>query len=200
LTAQGIISFSSFTGVKSSTPPANQELVNITIPTGVTTCYDATQVLTVAGNGTTFLVENGGNVTLVAGSKIFLLAGAKVNSGGYLHGYITTNGIYCGAISNPLVANLRNEDALGVEPVVKNQFIKVYPNPTTDIVIVELIEAGAATIANVTIYSMLGGKLLQKAFNGESKFQFSLSGKPVGIYMVHVQSGERSEIAKIIKN
>ena len=84
--------------------------------------------------------------------------------------------------------------------MVKNKFIKVYPNPTTDIVIVELVDAGSTAVANVTVYSMNGGKLYQKDFKGESKFQFSLAGKHVGIYLVHVQSGERYEIAKIIKN
>jgi len=200
LSANGIVAFGSYTGLKSTTTPLNQELANVDIPNGVTTCYDATQVLTVAGNGTTFLVESGGSVTLVAGSSILLLEGTTVNSGGYLHGYITTNDTYCGTMLNPLVANLVDEQALGVETVVKNQFIKVYPNPTTDMVIVELMEAGTTTTANITVYSMQGGKLLQKTINNESKFQFSLSGKPVGIYVVHVQSGERSEIAKVVKN
>jgi len=200
LSAGGIVAFGSYTGLKSTTTPLNQELVNVDIPNGVTTCYDAQQILTVAGNGTTFLVENGGNVTLVAGSSILLLEGTTVNNGGYLHGYITTNGNYCGTLLNPLVANLVDEQTLGVETVVKNQFIKVYPNPTTDIVIVELVDAGSTAVANVTVYTMNGGKLYQKDFKGESKFQFSLAGKPVGIYLVHVQSGDRSEIAKIIKN
>ena len=200
LTAQGVGSFGSFTGVKSSTPPENQQLANLTIPADIITCYDATQILTVAGSGSTFLVESGGNVTLVAGSKIIMLNGAKVNSGGYLHGRITTDNTYCGAALNPLVASLQKGEMVGVETLTKNQFIKVYPNPTTDIVIVELTEAGLATVANVTVYSMQGGILLQKTINGESKLQFSLSGKPVGIYMVHVQSGERSEIAKVVKN
>ena len=199
LTAIGITSFSSFTGVKSSTPPENQQLANVTIPAGITNCYDATQILTVAGSGTTFLVENNGNVTLVAGSKITMLYGTKVNSGGYLLGRITTTSNFCGTSLNPLVASLQNEQALGVESLVKNQFIKVYPNPTTDIVIVELVEAGLATVANITVYSMQGGKLYQKDLNGESKYQFSLSGKPVGIYMVRVQAGDKSEIAKVVK-
>ena len=201
LSAQGIVSSGSYTGVKSTTPPPNQELANITLPNGTATCYDATQVLTVAGNGTTFRVENGGSVTLVAGSRILLLAGAKVSGGGYLHGYITTNGTYCGSPSNPLVASgMQKDDAVGVETVVKNRFIKVYPNPTTDIVIVELTGTDATAGANVTVYSMQGSLLLKKTLNGESKLQFSLSGRPVGVYMVHVQSGERSEIAKVIKN
>jgi Secretion system C-terminal sorting domain len=200
LSANGIVAFGSYTGLKSTTTPLNQELANVDIPNGVTTCYDAQQILTVAGNGTTFLVESGGSVTLVAGSSILLLEGTTVNSGGFLHGYITTNDTYCGTLLNPLVANLVDEQALGVETVVKNQFIKVYPNPTTDIVIVELIDAVSTDIANITVYTMNGGKLYQKDFKGESKFQFSLAGKPVGIYLVHVQSGERYEIAKVVKN
>jgi len=176
----------------------NQQLANVLIPNGTTTCYDAQQILTVAGNGTTFLVENNGSVTLVAGLKISMLNGTKVNSGGFLHGRITTTSDFCGSMLNPLVASNDNKEALGVETIIKSQFIKVYPNPTTDLVVVELIDGGST--ANVTVYSMKGGKLLQKTMNGESKLQFSLSGKPVGIYMVHVQSGERSEIAKVVKN
>jgi hypothetical protein len=200
LTAQGIVSFSSFTGVKSSTPPENQELANILIPGGVTNCYDATQILTVAGNGKTFIVENNGSVTLVAGSKISMLPGTTVYSGGYLYAHITTSGTYCGSTKNPLVANMENEDALGFETAVKNQFIKVYPNPTADIVIVELLESDAALSANITVYNLQGSKLLQQTMPGDSRFQFSLAGKPVGVYLVHVQSGDRSEIVKVIKN
>ncbi|MCK9421452.1 MAG: T9SS type A sorting domain-containing protein [Bacteroidales bacterium] len=200
LAATGITTFSSFTGLKSTTPPVNQELVNITIPDGVTNCYDATQVLTVAGNGNTFIVENNGSVTLVAGNKILMLAGTKVNSGGYLLGRITTSGNYCGATFNPLVANNQDGEMLGIETVAKYQFFKVYPNPTNDIIIVELMGSVATTTANITVYNLQGEKLLQKSLTCESILQFSLSGKPVGIYMVHVQSGERSEIAKVIKN
>jgi hypothetical protein len=200
LTAAGITSFGAFTGLNSSTPPVNQELANITIPNGVTNCYDATQILTVAGNGNTFIVENNGSVTLVAGYKISILPGAKVYPGGYLYAHITTDGNYCGSSKNPLVANPANEDALGFETIDMNHLIKVYPNPTADIVIVELLGSDATNTSNITVYSMQGSKLLQKSFNGESKFQFSLSGKPIGMYMVQVQSGNRSEMAKIIKS
>ena len=200
LSALGITSFSSFTGVKSSTPPENQELANITIPGGVTSCYDATQALTVAGFGKTFIVENNGSVTLVAGHKISMLPGTKVYPGGYLYAHITTDGTYCGSSKNPLVANLETGEATGIETTIKNKLIKVYPNPTTDFVIVELLGNDAAGVANITVFNVQGSKLLQKTINGDSGFQFSLSGKPVGIYIVHVQSGNKSEIAKIIKN
>ena len=200
LTANGITTFSSFTGLKSTTPPPNQDLANITIPDGVTNCYDATQVITVAGNGNTFIVGNNGSVTLVAGYKISILPGAKVYPGGYLNGYIATSGTYCGSSKNPLVASLENEETLGVEPAVKNQFIKIYPNPTEDMVMIELPGSGPSTMANITVYSIRGSVLFQKTIHGEPGFRFSLSGKPVGVYLVHVQSGDRSEIAKVVKN
>ncbi|MCK9422262.1 MAG: T9SS type A sorting domain-containing protein [Bacteroidales bacterium] len=199
LTASGITTFSSFTGLKSTTTPANQELANINIPNGVTTCYDATQILTVAGNGNTFFVENNGSVTLVAGNRISVLAGMRVFSGGYLHAYITTNSTYCGSTFNPIVEN-PEEELLSIVQDPKSQWIKIYPNPTTDYFILELNQTDVSSITYVSIYNMNGKSILQQTMNGENKRQFSLSGQPVGIYMVHVRSNERSEIAKVVKN
>jgi Secretion system C-terminal sorting domain len=202
LSASGIVSFnSSFTGIKSTTPPANQDLVNITIPSGVTNCYDATEVLTIAGNGNTFIVENNASVTLVAGNMISILPGAQVFSGGYLHGYITTNSSYCGTTMNPLVNNPVNEDkelATRIEEVT-NPLFKIYPNPTTDIVILEFTQPGAPSMAWVAIYNMNGKQILQQTLSGETKHQFSLSAQPVGIYVIQVRSDDRMEVAKIVK-
>ena len=198
LSAIGITTFSSFTGLKSTTTPANQVLANVDIPNGTTTCYDATQILTVAGSGTSFLVENGGNVTLVAGNKILLLDGTKVNSGGYVYAYITTTSTYCGSLANPLVQNPEKE-LLSINENPQSQWIKIYPNPTTDYIILEINQDNDSQVAYVAIYNMNGKSILQQTMNGENKRQFSLSGQPVGIYMVHVRSNDRSEIAKIVK-
>ncbi len=197
LTANGLTALGAFTGLKSTTTPMNQELANVIIPNGLTTCYDAQQILTVAGNGTTFIVENGGSVTLVAGNKISILNGAKVYSGGYLHGYITTNETFCGTMLAPLVANNQAGETVGMEEAVKTPLIKVYPNPTSDMAIVEVV--GTNDDASITVYSMLGERLYQRQLKGEKKYQFSLSDKPVGIYMVRVQAGNQSEVAKVVK-
>ena len=63
-----------------------------------------------------------------------------------------------------------------------------------------MMEIGLPTTTVISVYNMQGVKLLQKTISGESKFQFSLSDKPVGIYMVLVQSGEWSGIEKVIKH
>lgn len=199
LSASGITAFGSFTGFRSTTPPANQALANILIPEGISHCYDATQILTVAGNGASFIVENSGSVTLVAGVKIVLLPGVKVNSGGQLNGYITTNNTFCGMGSNQLVAAQQTENSLEIGTPEEKKFIKVYPNPTAGIVMVELMETDQNSEFKLNVYSLFGDHLVQKTLSGGSGFQFSLAGKPGGLYIVHVQSGERSEITRVIK-
>jgi hypothetical protein len=200
LNATNISWFGTFTGVKSTTTPANQQLANISIPSGMTRCYDATEVLTVGGSGYNFNVASGGSVTLVAGQKISMLPGVSVALGGYLHGYISTDGTYCGSMMNPLVSNPTKEiEVLSEIMPANDQFIKIYPNPTADIVIVEFLNYDPGSPLNIEIYNMNGQLIISKSLTGITKQQFSLAGLPVGIYMVHARSDSRSEIAKIVK-
>lgn len=200
LTANGIVSFGAFTGVKSTSVPANQQLANIVIPNGVVSCYDATQVLTVAGNGASFIVENGGNATLIAGLKIFLLPGTKVNLGGYLHGTIALGDNYCSPEANPAVAILVKET--GIIPYIykRKSFIEVYPNPTNDAVTIRFSkDENLQTDLKVIVYNVYGEMIYNKHLNDIQIFQFSLVGKPSGIYILHVQSSQWTELARIIK-
>ena len=128
-----------------------------------------------------------------------MLYGTKVFSGGYLLGRITTTSIYCGSTANPLVENPEKE-LLSMDENQKSQWIKIYPNPTTDYIILELNQDSDSPATYVAIYNMNGKSILSQSMNRENKRQFSLSGQPVGIYMVHVRSNERSEIAKVVKN
>ena len=62
------------------------------------------------------------------------------------------------------------------------------------------MQADGFADVNISVYTINGEKLLQKSTHGNPGFQFSLADRPVGMYLVHVQSGDRSEIAKVIKN
>jgi len=76
----------------------------------------------------------------------------------------------------------------------------VYPNPASDIVTVELMQSGMHQDAMLSVYNMQGKKLMQHAMNGEPHFRFSLSGEPSGLYLVQIQLGNLSEIARIVKD
>jgi hypothetical protein len=201
LSATGVTGFSSFTGLKSSTTPANQELANIDIGSGLSNCYDATNVLTVAGNGKTFVVNNGGSALLIAGQKISILSGTRVFSGGYLHGTITTDNHYCASLPNPLVNN--PVAAPGVMAAVPEQMgdnrVKVYPNPTCGIFTIELAGSATTGLNRIEIYNMNGVKVIVKNLHGEQKFQCSGSDLMPGIYFIRACSENKVETIKLIK-
>jgi endonuclease I len=198
----GITGFGSFTGLKSDTPPQNQELANINVINGENTCYDATQNLMVAGNGNLFVVDSGGFVTMIAGNIISLLPGVLVNSGGYFHGYITESGNFCSNPLSPVVSNpLNNKPVLSDPSILSNEpVIKVYPNPTSGICNLITSHQEFQSEIQLTIYNMTGKTILQQLFNGKAIHQFSLENQPTGMYIIHVNTGTTSTTCKIQKN
>ena len=198
--AAGIDNFGSFTGAKSSTAPVNQKIPTTTVGNGVTACYEATQVLTVGGNGNTFTVEIGGSANLVAGQKILIQSGTTVLHDGYLHAYISNNGIYCGTMLNPLVSNqAKDSEGQSFEFPEQDHFISIYPNPASDAVSMEIVRKNSPSPVTIDLYNIHGEQILSRTIQGETKQQYSLDGLPTGIYIVHASSGNRSEVVKLVK-
>jgi hypothetical protein len=201
LTATGVTAFSSFTGVKSAMAPVSQELQNITLNSGISNCYDAQQHLTVAGDGSSFLVNSGASVVLIAGEMITMLPGTMVNSGGYLHGYITLTGNFCSNPIPPVPGNTPTDDQITMEVLQPetSDWIKVYPNPTSDRVEIEYKTGSESAGAQITIYNLLGSIIRKDRLTGDFPHKVSLSELPPGIYIIRLNAQDRSGIAKIIK-
>jgi hypothetical protein len=176
--------------------PDNRSVQGITVTNGVTVCYDAYQVITVAGSGTIFLVQNGGSATLIAGQKISFLTGTTVNSGGYLHGYITTNGQYCNTSSPPMVATAINENEIVIPD---GDLFNVYPNPTSGSFRVKINEKIIPGKSTVTLYGNLGEPVFTTETDALTGQEFSLSGRPAGVYFIRVCRGSVQQTKKIIK-
>jgi hypothetical protein len=75
--------------------PDNLLLQNIIITSGQTVCFDAAQTITLAGGGTNFIVQSGGDVTLITGLNILMMPGTMLQSGSSVMAKITTIGAYC---------------------------------------------------------------------------------------------------------
>ncbi|MCX6303623.1 MAG: T9SS type A sorting domain-containing protein [Bacteroidetes bacterium] len=162
-----------------------------------TQCFNATQTITVAGGSTTFTVQSGGSATMIAGLRISYLPGTAVKSGGYMHGYITTTGQYCGTMAPSLATVVEGEETIAISP--QQSFFRVYPNPTTGLFVVDLSGQDPSENIRVKIYSMTGEKIMTTDFTGEGKHELSLSGRPAGIYLIHVVSGQNAGTTRIIK-
>ena len=173
---------------------------NIIIGNGISTCYDAAQILTVAGNGTSFKVQNGGNVSLIAGQKISILPGAGVDPGGYLTAYITTTSAFCNSFKmNSLVVNTSMMTDME-EPFAGLHLITIFPNPTSGIVHIVLNQANPASAVQLDFYTLLGNKIMTKTIYGSNIHPFSLADKPAGIYLVRARSESYTETTRIVKN
>ncbi|HPS10894.1 MAG TPA: T9SS type A sorting domain-containing protein [Paludibacteraceae bacterium] len=184
----------------------NQFLHNVTIPAGMDNCYDATQTIIVAGDGTTFNVQNGGSVTLIAGQNIRFLPGARANSGGYLHGYITTNNEYCNMVRQPvaMVQTEQTQEKQG-EPEFSGEEeddwnVKVYPNPTSGIIhlVVQTIER--STPIRIRIYNLLGEVVYSNDLTGKNTDEITFVNIKPGMYQLQVIQGNNIEVVKVIRN
>jgi hypothetical protein len=177
-------------------------LFDVVIPLNGLECW-AFQTITTAGSGTTFLVEGGGEVTLVASQSIRLLPGTTVRRSGILHAFITTQCIPCSLLkitdadSNKSTGGQIGE-VIPDHPVRSS--ISVYPNPTAAGFTLEFKKETRMDNVCVEIYNAQGKKLLTKNLVGERRHVFSLSDHPAGVYFIRVISGTEVETIKVIKN
>ncbi len=194
LTTTGALTTVAIT-VNSTNPvvPANLYLTNIIVAD--TRVYNAMQTITVAGNGTYFIVQPGGNVSMIAGQEIHYMPGTTVLSGGYLHGYISESP--CGMQPLSMLTTTVNEN----KPIIgdKSNLFRVYPNPTEGKFTLELLASEQLSRPVVQIYSMLGAKVIEEDMTGNKSKEFSINNMQPGIYFIHVTMGDRSSNAKIIK-
>jgi hypothetical protein len=200
LEVHGLTSMGTFTGNlgNGSVPPVIRSIQDQTVSTG-SHCADATQTLLIAGNGTTYLVSSpNGSVNHIAGTNIIYYPGTKVESGGYMHGYISTT--FCSPaapiISAPVISGIENPESISL---TNNSIFKIYPNPTPGNFTLELNGDVTTAKVHVEIFGVLGDRILSKDMQIDRKQEFSLSEKPTGVYVVHVSSGVNSETEKIIK-
>jgi hypothetical protein len=157
-------------------------------------CFDATQTITVAGNGTSFTIQNTGVVTMIAGENIIYYPGVTVDPGGYLYGYIAPQGPWCPGPAKPVtVTGLQASAAIPV-----NTFFRVYPNPSNGEFTVELASAVQPGNWFLEIFNMQGVQIHTGMLVDVRSARISLEGSPEGIYLVRAGNGTVSGTSRIV--
>jgi hypothetical protein len=177
------------------TVPASLQLQNIIVSD--TQCFNATQTITVAGSGNTYVVQNGGSATMIAGENILYLPGTVVETGGYMLGYITQNGQYCNMLPTAPVVTASTPG--GNPPEWEKTSFRVYPNPTTGSFTIELIGNTIPAEANIEVYGIRGNRVMTTSLSGSVKQVISLEGQPSGLYFIRLVSDGTSETGKLVK-
>lgn len=170
---------------------------DMTIGNGQDTCYNASGTVRVAGSGTQFVVHAGGRATFIAGHNIMLLQGVRVNTGGYLHGRISSAGEFCGQSTQSPAGNT-SADGYAVQGTA-SRFFKIYPNPNTGSFTLELSGPVTDQSYRVEIYGMLGECRIRETIPSGLKHEISVSALPEGIYLVRVSGKHGTGTVKMIR-
>jgi hypothetical protein len=177
-----------------SSVPEFVTIQNVLVSSGMNNCYNASQTITVAGGGTLFTVQSGGEATLIAGSSIVFMPGTKVVSGGKMHAYISTT--YC---PTPPAAGEKVAQGSVSGEVAAGSF-RVYPNPTQGTFTLEMTGKATASTVAAELFRMQGDRLVKVEFQGDQLYKFDLNGQPSGIYILRILFDGKGETVKIIKN
>ena len=178
--------------------PALVTVASDTVANGQSACYNATQTITVAGNGNLFKVEDGGSVELIAGQNIIYLSGTTVGPGGYMYGHIAADGPWC--ITPNMMVMAATGATTAVNPVEPGSWLfMVYPNPTDGDFTIALPVGSSNAFTKVTIYGFFGEKIMETSMDQKSGSKFSLSGRPAGVYYIRVETGRKAMTGKLVK-
>jgi hypothetical protein len=176
--------------------PANLN-VNGTVGNLQSTCYNATQTITVAGNNTTFLVNSGGSATFIAGQWIRFLPGTRVFSGGYLTGKIAPGGPWCNAKSAVALTGEKENAPLVTD---QRQGLTLYPNPSTGLVTLKIPESVfTEDPIQLCVFGLQGNQLISQQLSADNPLRVDLTHLPAGIYFVQVRQGSLINKGKVIK-
>ncbi len=178
-------------------PAVNRVVRNVEIPSGDIRCFDATATITVAGNGTFFIVRSGGSATLVAGQAITMLPGVTVEPGGTLSALITTDGTFCNSLFNTYYSPLSVAGRADAEPAGTG--FTVFPNPAHDRCTVRWNEEQPSSACVIEIRDMTGRLLLSLDHPGNGDVVVSLADFQKGLYLFTVRSATTSKTAKIVR-
>ncbi len=181
--------------------PEEYHLVNTTIDPTEPLCYNATQDITVAGDGRSVNVLVDGNAEFIAGNSIRFLYGFHAVSGSYVHGLITTNGTFCDGhggksllVLPPVPENQTTEFISFKEQIDSfDKQVKIFPNPNDGNFTIELVNFN--NHVSIAVFNGLGAVSYRSGHDPILPASISLPNINRGVYYVKV-TGENEYIVK----
>ncbi len=174
---------------------------DVTINSMESECFDAINIITVAGSGTTVDIQSGGEATFIAGEKIIFEPGFTSYLGSYCNAYITLTGDYCSQqpmmASSPNTLELEKNTVAVPEITDDDAEIKIYPNPTTGHFTIDFM--GKAVSAEIQVLNLQGRQVFQTEFDNQIKANIDISHLPGGMYIIVIKSQMSVVTERVIK-
>jgi hypothetical protein len=181
-------------------------LVDTTIQNGSLTCFNAMQTIKVAGDGNPVKIQNMAVVDFIAGKSIHFLPGFIAQSGSQVHGYISSDGIFCSVpfMSSIVEASPQVKEVKFTEQQKENDNlslemqVKVYPNPNNGKFTIDLINF--ENKASISIYDLTGSMFFESKMDQTINNELNFSFLRKGIYFLKVTSNNKQFVKKILIN
>ncbi len=183
----GCVAWDEVTVTVDSSLPEDLDLQNITVSNSV--CYNASQTITVAGNGSYFTAATGSDVTFLAGQNILFLPGTSMQSGSHVEARIVTNGIYCAGRS---IVDAGGEEEVTMPEsltLVGDQHepdVVIYPNPSNGIITIQTGQRFCFQGYNLELISIFGEIVRKEKHLGKTHLKLDLSNLPKGMYFARI--------------
>jgi len=173
---------------------------NVTLYEFADTCFNATQNIVVGEVGAPFVMEQGASSVMIAGERIIFKPYTHIKAGSELYAYIAPDGPFCNtplknSIINGGISGNINED----EPSPQDVLFKLYPNPTSGILTVDLLETEQSSPTLIEVFDLTGKKRKMLRMYQTKRYTMDLKGLPPGMYIVSLKSNEFKSVEKIIK-
>lgn len=181
--------------------PTTYTLSNESINNEESNCFNATDTIYVAGDGTSVDFNDGSTVNLIAGKSIRFLPGFYAHNGSYMYAWITTDSSFCSSLPSIVEAPIEStKEMVSVEDELKLQgavdkMIKIYPNPSNGRFIVELSNFEERSV--ITVSNILGA-VVHRSYLESNVKPIELTNISSGLYFVSVTNGTTTVTKKII--
>jgi hypothetical protein len=179
--------------------PENLMVETTTVTDGMTACFNATQTVTLAGDEKLFTVANGGHADVIAGQRIWLKPGTRVEMGGHFAAWITSSGTYCN--TSPGMKTVINDEfteITGTSGVRDHSRLILWPVPADEKIYIDLSEEIFASTVKIRIISLTGKILTDQLFSDLKKLTIDVSDMKAGVYILSVGHLHGTEIRKIV--
>jgi hypothetical protein len=174
-----------------------------TIANGQTKSYKGRRSLTVKNTN----IHSGGKATFTSQKSILFLPGFTANAGSYANIRIAFPG--CDDFSFPKIPRrdddylLKNQQEtkkveISFEKDITENFIAVFPNPTTSTVTIQLYSNNKDTKLNhIKLYDIFGRTILSQP-TSENPYVLDVSQCPQGFYFIEANDNAKSHYNKLI--
>ncbi len=183
--------------------PLTQLVQDLIVTQDYDTCFAAMQSITIAGNGTSVVVEPEGSLHVAAAQNILIKDGTWVMPGAHAHFRIEKGNNFC-INPTPVVAVVDSvpsdkspaKNQLSAATLSDQEMFKIYPNPTNGRFNLEITGSTGSVI--VEIFKATGELVFERKLLSEQLCEFDLSTFSRGIYIVRITNDLKTSFRKLI--